>query len=189
MARDLRAEWLASPGTFGRLEPREFVRRDGKRTYWLFHCSCGQAIELPTDNVIAGRTTSCGCFRRELGREAVKRVAGINRLPEGEAVKRKLFRDYQRRAEQKARDFDLTYEEFSELIMQPCYICGAVQVNRCRGDRANGELRYNGLDRVDSRKGYTKRNVKPCCPTCNTAKMAMSHDEFVAWLERIGRFR
>jgi hypothetical protein len=37
---------------------------------------------------------------------------------------------------------------------------------------------YNGVDRVDSSKGYVKENVVPCCKWCNIAKGNKSAAEF-----------
>lgn len=44
---------------------------------------------------------------------------------------------------------------------------------------------YNGIDRIDSSKGYVKGNVVACCGTCNKAKLVMTQPEFLAWVERV----
>lgn len=44
---------------------------------------------------------------------------------------------------------------------------------------------YNGLDRLDNTKGYTKDNVAPCCTVCNSAKGTLTVTEFSEWVERI----
>jgi hypothetical protein len=38
---------------------------------------------------------------------------------------------------------------------------------------------YNGLDRIDSSKGYTRDNVEPCCVICNTMKWTLSKKDFL----------
>ena len=43
----------------------------------------------------------------------------------------------------------------------------------------------NGIDRVDSSKGYVEDNVVSCCKYCNTAKNTMSRDEFFKWIKRV----
>jgi hypothetical protein len=48
---------------------------------------------------------------------------------------------------------------------------------------------YNGLDRKNSQKGYTIRNVVPCCGVCNHAKHTMNYKDFIAWLDRVTNFR
>ena len=49
-------------------------------------------------------------------------------------------------------------------------------------------LKCNGIDRIDSSKGYTVENSVPCCKYCNTAKNTMSVDEFLKWIGRVYKF-
>lgn len=44
---------------------------------------------------------------------------------------------------------------------------------------------YNGIDRVDSKKGYVAGNVVTCCRNCNQAKSDKSIDEFEEWAIRL----
>ena len=46
-------------------------------------------------------------------------------------------------------------------------------------------VKANGLDRIDSSKGYSSENTVPCCKYCNTAKNTMSVNEFMEWVKRI----
>lgn len=45
-------------------------------------------------------------------------------------------------------------------------------------------INLNGIDRVNSKEGYTEENSVPCCSTCNKAKLDMSFEDFRAWLSR-----
>lgn len=57
-------------------------------------------------------------------------------------------------------DFHLTDAQLLLLVlMNTCEYCGFHQ-----------EGVFLGIDRVDSRKGYTVENCLPCCWRCNTAK-------------------
>jgi hypothetical protein len=38
---------------------------------------------------------------------------------------------------------------------------------------------YNGIDRLDSSKGYVLENCVPCCSEINWAKRVMSFEDFV----------
>ncbi len=63
---------------FGRLQAlrraEPVVGRDGrKRSAWVCRCDCGSEITAITDNLVAGRTRSCGCLRNE---ESSKRLRG-----------------------------------------------------------------------------------------------------------------
>jgi hypothetical protein len=62
--------------------------------------------------------------------------------------------------------FHITKEEWTNLIKQPCYLCGF------QSDEGIG------LDRVDSTKReYTLSNVKPCCYTCNIVKKDLTFEQ------------
>ena len=48
---------------------------------------------------------------------------------------------------------------------------------------------YNGIDRVDSTKGYTKDNVVSCCRSCNMAKAELTVTEFFKHIKQIYDFQ
>jgi hypothetical protein len=50
---------------------------------------------------------------------------------------------------------------------------------------SNHILKCNGIDRIDSKKGYTKENSASCCKYCNIAKHTMMEDEFFKWVKRV----
>jgi hypothetical protein len=58
------------------------------------------------------------------------------------------------------------------LMAGPCHYCDILESGR-----------FNGLDRVDSLKGYTLENVVGCCRWCNRAKGQNTVEEFTAWLQ------
>ena len=61
---------------FGRLRA---VRRLGRRSgssAWLCRCRCGTFTEVLLNNLSRGNTKSCGCLRREYGRDNAKDIAG-----------------------------------------------------------------------------------------------------------------
>lgn len=67
---------------------------------------------------------------------------------------------------------DITLEQFSEIISNPCAYCGE---NKKR----------IGIDRIDNNKGYTIENSNPCCTVCNMMKKTMTLDEFMSHINKI----
>ena len=47
-----------------------------------------------------------------------------------------------------------------DLMTSACVYCGLLELN----------VRVNGIDRLDSSKGYTSENCVPCCKSCNFMK-------------------
>src|SRR5207244_1433978 len=70
----------------------------------------------------------------------------------------------------------ITAEQYAALIQDKCIYCGKEPAP------------YNGLDRVDSSKGYTPENTVACCTRCNYAKNDFSIEEFRQWLLKIIEF-
>lgn len=58
--------------------------------------------------------------------------------------------------------WELSFEEFSELVSDECFYC-----NGFLGSSKNTGC---GLDRVDNNLGYEYDNVVPCCKNCNKIK-------------------
>lgn len=85
-----------------------------------------------------------------------------------------VYKVYRRNAKNRGLDFNFSFGEFIELWEAPCHYCG-------------GSPR-TGIDRVDSKKGYSKENVVPCCRICNWMKSNLSQKEFMEHCRRIVAF-
>ena len=74
---------------------------------------------------------------------------------------------YKRSATKRGYLFLLDYDEFCDLVSQPCYYCDKI------------DLPYNGIDRIDNSMGYELNNCVPCCCVCNRMKSKHSLGVFV----------
>lgn len=77
-------------------------------------------------------------------------------------------------AKKRGFEFNITFEDYSKLITQPCAYCG-------------GELPPKGgsLDRVDPYDGYNLQNLVPCCAKCNWMKSDLTVEEFLQHIAKI----
>lgn len=64
--------------------------------------------------------------------------------------------------------FELTYDNFIQIVGRSCYYCGIIS-----------EDAYNGVDRVDNCRGYSVENCVAACKMCNYIKSSYSVDDFV----------
>jgi len=145
------------------------------RITWICQCDCGKIKQFEQSNLLNGTTKTCGC-----GRRIIKQDSGYLRL----FTRAKLI------AKQRKKEFSLDYETFLKLILSNCHYCNLPLTNtKTITSRCNHiedmHWKYNGIDRVDSSKGYTKENSVPCCKFCNRAKMDDTETEFRAWLEHV----
>ncbi len=113
------------------------------------------------------------------------------KLPGNQTAKNRLIGVYKQEAIKKNVLFTLTEDEFFSLTSSDCYYCGVEpkQVFKPSHYSSSNEVDrfyiYNGIDRVDSNRGYEKDNCLTSCCTCNFAKRSMSKDQFLKWVKRI----
>ena len=146
----------------------------GEHRLWLCKCDCGNEKNIDGYSLRRGHTKSCGCYHLEVIRKEF-----------GYSSKWKVYSKYRRSAKGRNLPFELTFEQFLDLSQRNCYYCGIKPSNFYIGPRNNGGFTYQGIDRIDSTKGYTLGNVFPCCSICNHAKNNMTYDEFMEWIERV----
>ena len=85
-----------------------------------------------------------------------------------------VFKRYEKQARERGLRFDLTLAQFTAIILRPCIFCGEW-----------GQPR--GVDRRDSRQGYTAENSQPCCGPCNRLKSDLPEHQFVGQILKIAR--
>lgn len=81
------------------------------------------------------------------------------------------FKRYQYDSQRYSRRFNLTFEQFSEIVVRPCEYCGSEK--------------SLGVDRVDSSIGYEIENCVPCCRICNVMKNSLSVEDFLDHIKKI----
>jgi hypothetical protein len=84
------------------------------------------------------------------------------------------YQAYKKNAKNRGIKFDITIEQFVEIILKPCHWCGRSGV-------------YMGIDRLVNRYGYSLKNCRPCCSMCNHMKRDWSPDQFILQIKRIQR--
>lgn len=96
-----------------------------------------------------------------------------------------LYSVYKRGAKMRDLEFTIPFEYFNELISSDCVYCG------CEGtERKHGSYVFvgNGVDRIDSAKGYTFDNVTTACSACNMMKRTMGPKEYVEHCQRVSDY-
>jgi len=144
-----------------------------KGLLWYCRCKCGKERYVLGFDLRKGISTSCGCK---------------NKLPYGESACRWIFSIYKKQALSRNHVFELTLDQFKIITKQNCLYCGSKPLNVCNREKyscSNGNYIYNGIDRKNNNKGYTKENVVPCCKICNSMKSKLSGKEFFDHISKI----
>lgn len=143
---------------------------------WLCKCECGNFITVLGHNLKTGNTKSCGCLPKQM-----------NRLPDNKGVINHIILQYKRHARDRGISWNLSYEKVRSIIQKPCFYCGAEKSDHTVTKNCKEGYDHNGIDRVDSSKGYSAENVVPCCKICNRGKANMSKEDFIELACRIAK--
>ena len=94
-------------------------------------------------------------------------------------------------AKNRGLEFTLSDDKFDKLILGDCVYCGAhpseYQSDK-KFNKTNEIFKRNGIDRIDSNKGYTDDNCVSCCEMCNRMKSDYTVSEFIDHIENIHTF-
>ena len=173
MSRENRIDTIDLVGKrFGNLLVIERNRRKGVRgAYWLCACDCGKKTSACGGHLRDGTRKSCGCIQYS------RVIPSSIRL---------IMSWYIAKSKARGREFSLNLEEFSRLIQGNCYYCNIGPSSERRSQKTKKVVfLYNGIDRIDSSKGYTVDNCVTACRYCNQAKSNLTLQEFKDHIERI----
>lgn len=106
-------------------------------------------------------------------------------LPLGRSHLNRYYGDYKRGAKYKSLRFDLTLDEFRDLVVQRCHYCGAFPKVQNVWHSVKVKIPMNGIDRVDNSKGYSTDNCVTACAPCNYFKKGMPIEDFILRIKGI----
>jgi len=168
--------WLRKTGAgkrFGHCVVGNRSRFEKGQSIWECLCDCGIAFEAKGARLAFGNKKSCGCK---------------NGLSPDRTMRNELFKSYTNSAAKRGLSWELSDAEFDRLTKEDCSYCGIPPASVWKRAKRRGAYEYNGLDRVDSRLGYTSSNVVTACRDCNYAKNNDTDSEFQAWVSRLVNF-
>lgn len=164
---------------FGKLLVIDLVKLDEspkRKHIWKTICDCG--VEKITNSYCLKykKTTSCGCYQKEMFlKSSIKHTNDI--------ALNGLVYEYKIGAKRRNLEFELTHEQVKKISSENCYYCNTPPF--CIKKVNKHSITYNGIDRIDNKKGYTMDNVVTCCKICNTAKHDLSYIDFINWVMKI----
>ena len=160
------------------IEPTGEVSR--KNAVWICRCRCGKEVRVKRSNLIRasqGKSAkkSCGCMIHKRGK---------GRAP-GETAFIHFISTYKLKCKWDGIPFEISDEKCREIMTADCLYCGKPPEEKRPPKNSVGSCFANGIDRVDSSRGYHADNIVPCCTRCNRAKSNHSLDNFVDMAHKI----
>lgn len=160
---------------------RQWVRQKATVRFYLCRCECGR------EKVIAGpsltkdaRVRSCGCLLKEYKKTYQSRSKYFKK----DSAFRRVLAQYKLDAKKRGLSWELTDDQFRMLTSSPCHYTGLLP-NTIKTVKSGEVYIYNGIDRLDSAKGYAIENCVPCCTEVNFMKKNMSKERFIELCSKI----
>ena len=174
--------------TYGRLTvlSRNPIKGNRRQVRWNCVCECGNDHIVTGESLRGGKSKSCGCLLFE------SRYVKNKNTDRQKAMLSLIYHSLKKRHIKKFDDENyISFGVFKKISLSNCFYCNSEPMNSQRDIRYGARkksrgivlvtdfvLKYNGVDRIDSTKGYTRNNVLPCCKNCNSAKMTLSINDF-----------
>jgi 5-methylcytosine-specific restriction endonuclease McrA len=174
---------------FGKLTVVSQSKKRGNRGQikWDCLCDCGNKHTVTGESLRAGKSKSCGCLK-----ESYKPT---NMIEDREtAILKVQYSHLVRRHKKRFRTKPISFEEYRTIVRGKCFYCGVpfsteLEDRRCwtksKGLISDTKVKINGVDRIDSEKGYASDNCVTCCKHCNTAKNTFTTEQFKEWIKRV----
>lgn len=144
-----------------------------KKNYWdyviLAKCkNCGNIQKMTYNNFRSSSRKNSKSCRNCVGKYIMNARTELTGLSKHERLR---LAGIKNGAKQRKKEFLLENDEVKELLNKPCVYCG--------------KQHADGIDRIDSSKGYIKNNVVPCCAICNRMKNNYSVEFFKSQIDKI----
>jgi hypothetical protein len=165
-----------------------FLRTElvGKNKTLICACRCGAEKRFWKLSAIK-RQETCGCGMDDVGLTAKQRRSMLSRM-----------QGYKSGAKIRNFAWEITYEQFVKVATGNCFFCNAppkvwdcvsnapsVRKDCPNINPADYLIKFNGIDRLNSKLGYVMDNIVSCCVHCNRAKSDMTYNEFVDHVQRM----
>lgn len=161
---------------------------------WQAICDCGKEKNVKGHDFKSTRgPQSCGCA-------VLEQIAqgGKNRRRYAASTINIAYANHRYGAKTDGRK-PLDRTDWDKIVFQPCHYCGRKDVkNRAHNFIKNNaflhpsseelerfRVEMNGVDRIDSSRGYDVENCLPCCGMCNRMKNSHPQNLFLDHIRRV----
>ena len=143
---------------FGRLVVIVRSKTSSRRSAWLCKCDCGEQKVVIGQNLVKGKTRSCGCLQREEQSERIKKsntVHGHNRA--GRGNQSPTWNSWSSMKKRCNNENHVSYQSYGGRGIKVCDRWNVFDnFLEDMGERPNGKT----LDRIDVDKGYFPENCR-----------------------------
>jgi hypothetical protein len=174
---------------FGRLVVSHFHDIKNQQKRWFCICDCGNTRILRTGDLNYGETNSCGCLQKEIAAKYLNRGGGQRWSGHGE-IPGSYWRRLRRGAVKRGISFEIAIKYAWRLFVRQkrkCALSGREIGFKTYGVSQKLSKNTASLDRIDSKKGYVKRNLQWLHKDINRLKNNYSQSEFIAMCKEVAK--
>ena len=131
---------------FGRLTVISRAQNNGRHVVWLCQCDCGNMTTIQATNLSGGRSTSCGCYQKE-----IVTTHNMSHSPEHVAWTAMKSRCYTKS--------NVSYKYYGERGVTVCERW-LHSFENFFSDMGNKPSREHSLDRIDTFGNYSPDNCR-----------------------------
>jgi len=166
---------------FNKVKVIDFAYSAKSRAYYFTECiTCGAGSIRRMDHIKTNPEYCNNCKEK------------MTAKPKVESVINTIYSGYRSNANSRNLSFELTKSVFTKITSQNCFYCGQepIESDFSKGiNRTNTKFMHNGVDRLDSKVGYTIENCVPCCSMCNLMKNKFSAESFLNKIKQIYSYK
>ena len=171
--------------TINNIRPKFMSSRKIPRNIYLAECNCkcGNNKDIEITAILRGSTRSCGCKRDQYEKTRGKNNVNYTGY---EDISGRYFSKLKRGAKKRNLEFNITLKDiWNQYLKQDkkCALCG---IELLWDKKAEFKC---SVDRIDSKKGYTKDNIQIIDYKINTMKMDLKESDFIYLCKLISRHR
>ena len=134
---------------FGRLKA---LRKDQSlglaQVHWIFDCSCGNQVSKRIKDVKSGRTSSCGCLRKEM-------IAEKNK---SHGLSKQCKKEYRSWKDMRSRCNNPNNKDYHLYGGRGIFVCKEWESFKTFFDDMGERKSNETIERIDVNKGYFKEN-------------------------------
>lgn len=167
--------------TINNLSVKSYSHSIGRRNYYNCMCNVCNSNIIKAISSNTNKTFNC------------KHCIIAGKKPKIQSQFNAYFSKYKFSAKRRNIDFDISFEVFSNLIVQNCFYCGEKPKEKyytnLRSARKDFSFFMNGIDRKNNSKGYEIDNYVPCCSICNKMKIDLDENVFKEKITQIYNYQ
>ncbi len=152
-----------------------YKHANGVLTTWICNCDCGNTVDISAQQLVLGKTRSCGCLRKQTARERAftgyKDISG------------KYWSTVFGGAKRRGLEFNITKEYVWDLYESQGRKCKLSGVDILFN--LDPSLKTASIDRIDNTIGYAVGNIQIVHKDINIMKNNFDQDKFIDICRRI----